>query len=363
MRNPRRGAVGAGALLLFTLLALALAPAARAAVPGSADRSPPEIVRLDDGSTRYDLHEHGDYLYRMPSRWDWIAKPIPDVGTWFKETFRRENTWPILGVTALTLVLMRYDQELIDAVQRGGDKIGIPPNVDNTRTVLSIGKAQLRLPSDVGSVIYFFGDGWTHLSAGAAFLGWGLSHDDPRAVQTGSQVFEAVLSAGGLTQVIKHLTGHEDPVRATKPGGRWRLLPNQRDYFKNVSSYDAFPSGHLATAMATVTVIAENYPEVGYVRPVGYTMMTMLALQMMNNGVHWASDYPVALAIGYGLGHIAVRQGRKETPAPDPNAPHDPNAPGAPAQAETSLLSRLSPTVMADDAGELMPGVRYGFAR
>lgn len=31
----------------------------------------------------------------------------------------------------------------------------------------------------------------------------------------------------------------------------------------------------------------------------------------MNNGVHWASDYPLGLALGYGLGKVAVSHGRK----------------------------------------------------
>jgi hypothetical protein len=263
--TARTAALRISALLGALVAALASAPTSTAF--GAAGPDPGGdahadagtiILRLDDVTTRYNLREHGDYLYRMPSRWDWIARPIPDMGIYFRETFRLRNTGYILGVAAATLVLLHFDQNLVDAVQRGGDKIGIPPNTDNTRTVASVGLAQLRLPSDVGSVIYFFGDGWTHLSTGAAFLGWGLAHDDNRAVQTGSEVFEAVLSSGGLTQLLKHVTGHEDPIKASKPGGRWRFFPNQVDYFKNVSTYDAFPSGHLATAMATVPVVAEN---------------------------------------------------------------------------------------------------------
>jgi len=342
-------------LALAVLLALAHATPGACAADADAARGA-VVLRLDGKVTRYDLGERGAYDYRMPSRWDWILKPIPDMGSYFKETFRAKNTYAILGVTAATLMLMRYDQDLIDAVQRGGDKIGITPNEDNTRTVFSIGKAQLRLPSDVGSVLYFLGDGWTHLGTGAAILGWGLAHDDNRAVQTGSQVFEAVLASGGVTQVIKHITGHEDPYKATKPGGRWRLFPNQRDYFKNVSSYDAFPSGHLATAMATVTVVAENYPEKTYVRPVGYTLMTLLGLQMMNNGVHWASDYPVALALGWGFGQIAVRQGREAVAAEKPAAPGDPVP-------DLTIRSRIHPALMAGDGGELLAGVRYRFRR
>jgi len=79
----------------------------------------------------------------------------------------------------------------------------------------------------------------------------------------------------------------------------------------------AFPSGHLATAMMTVTVLSENYPEYTLIRPIGYGLMTLLGFQMVNNGVHWASDYPLALAIGYGLGKVAVSHGRRIVPASD----------------------------------------------
>lgn len=360
------------ALALAVLLALAPAAPGRAAEPGAPDapatdtpaaaapeaaaaQAPqvPVIVRLDDEVTRYDLGDHGDYLYRMPSRWDWLLRPIPDMGTYAKETFRLKNTGYILAVVLSTAVLLHFDQDLVDAVQRGGDKIGIPPEEDDTKTVAHIGLAQLRLPSDAGSIIYFFGDGWTHLGSGAIFLGWGLAHDDNRAVQTGSQVFEAVLASGGVTQILKHITGREDPIQATKSGGRWDFFPDQRAYFKRVSKYDAFPSGHLATAMATVTVIAENYPEKCYIRPIGYTMMTLLSLQMMNNGVHWASDYPLGLALGYGFARIAVRQGRVAAPAERPSG----------GDAQPSLGSRLSPTVMTADGGEPVVGVRIAFRR
>jgi len=347
---------------VFLAMVMALALALGSAAVGFAADAPDDgaeettravIVRLDDTTTRYDLGEHGDYLYRMPSRWDWLLRPIPDMGIYAKETFRLKNTGYILGVVAATAILLHFDQDLVDAVQRGGDKIGIPPEEDDTKTVAHIGLAQLRLPSDAGSIIYFFGDGWTHLGTGAIFLGWGLAHDDNRAVQTGSQVFEAVLASGGVTQIIKHITGHEDPIQATKSGGRWDFFPNQRDYFKRVSKYDAFPSGHLATAMATVTVVADNYPEKGYVRPIGYTMMTLLGLQMMNNGVHWASDYPLGLALGYGLGKIAVRRGREPAPTDGPGGD----------DAEQPLSSRLTPTVLTADGGDLAVGVRYAFRR
>jgi hypothetical protein len=89
----------------------------------------------------------------------------------------------------------------------------------------------------------------------------------------------------------------------------WRLLPDQADYLNHVSKYDAFPSGHLATAMMCVTVIAGNYPEHKYIKPLGYSLMTVVGFQMLNNGVHWASDYPLGLAIGYSFGKIIQARG------------------------------------------------------
>ena len=39
--------------------------------------------------------------------------------------------------------------------------------------------------------------------------------------------------------------------------------------------------------------------------------MSLLGFQMMNNGVHWISDYPLSIAMGYYLGKIAVDNGRQ----------------------------------------------------
>ena len=67
----------------------------------------------------------------------------------------------------------------------------------------------------------------------------------------------------------------------------------------------------MAVSMATVTVIAENYSEIKWIRPIGYTAMALLGFQMMNNGVHWVSDHPLSIAMGYYLGKIAVDNGRQ----------------------------------------------------
>lgn len=112
---------------------------------------------------------------------------------------------------------------------------------------------------------------------------------------------EGLILTGFTTQFMKWSMGREMRKMAGENStGRWH--PFARDYISKRQRYDAFPSGHLATGMMALTVISENYPEKKYVKPLGYSLLALLSFQMINNGVHWASDYPMGLAIGYGIG-------------------------------------------------------------
>ena len=150
------------------------------------------------------------------------------------------------------------------------------------------------------------GDGRTQFGVGGAFAAYGLIFNDQRALRTGSQVVEVVLASGAVIQVLKHLTGRESPFVRTSPTGIWKLFPNQIDYHKRVPEFDAFPSGHICTSLATVIVIAENYPDVKWIRPVGYLFTSLVGIGMANNGIHWYSDYPLGLLIGYTFGMIVA---------------------------------------------------------
>jgi hypothetical protein len=150
------------------------------------------------------------------------------------------------------------------------------------------------------------GDGKTQFGLAAAFGVYGFAAKDGRALRTASQTVEVILACGTVVQVLKHLTGRESPFVSTEPRGKWQLLPNQIENAKHVPRYDAYPSGHVATALATVTVVAENYSEVGWIRPVGYTLVGLLAVAMGNTGIHWYSDYPLGLALGYSFGMVVA---------------------------------------------------------
>jgi hypothetical protein len=46
-------------------------------------------------------------------------------------------------------------------------------------------------------------------------------------------------------------------------------------------------------------ILAENYPEYKWIRPIGYSFAGILMFEMMATKVHWAGDYPLALFLGY----------------------------------------------------------------
>lgn len=130
-------------------------------------------------------------------------------------------------------------------------------------------------------------------------------------MRTGTQILTALLSASVPTQLIKRATGREDPYRKSQRRGRWR--PFDKNYDKDISAHDAVPSGHFMAATATFTVIDTNYPEYrNIIRPVGFTLLTILGFQMANIGVHWVSDYPLGAAIGYVVGKAAAGKKDKE---------------------------------------------------
>ena len=228
--------------------------------------------------------------FDTPLTWHAMVTNVP--GDWVKyyhSTFRNENIAEYAGIAVMTGVLIATD----DATWQKSERL-----TKNSATIQS-----------TSNFFAEFGDGAAQMSLAAAFAAYGLVANDNRALRTASQTVQALLAGGMVVQVIKHVTGRESPFVATSPTGIWRFFPNQIDYHKKVPHYDAFPSGHICTSMSTVVVIAENYPEFTWIRPVGYTLVGLVGISMVNIGIHWYSDYPLGLAIGYTFGMIAAHPG------------------------------------------------------
>tara|TARA_B110000014_G_C20098760_1_gene576351 strand:+ start:908 stop:1921 length:1014 start_codon:yes stop_codon:yes gene_type:complete len=265
------------------------------------------------------------YIYKKPKPFTFLTSLPNDLKEYSQIVFDKSYLKEFTGLALVTGALIYFDEDLIKKSRFMHDDLGIS-YVDKMQVLAEPFNQPIRVPSDLGSMLYFIGDGWTHLGVSISFYTVGKIKNDNRALQTSSQILQGMFSAGFVTQVLKHITGRVSPFKSidfesysseefyngnTDVHDRWEFFPNQITYHKYVSSYDAYPSGHLAVFMSTLTIISENYSEYKFIKPVGYTLMTLLGLQMMNNGVHWASDYPLSIAMGYYLGKIAVNNGRQ----------------------------------------------------
>jgi hypothetical protein len=244
---------------------------------------------------------------------DTVTEIPGSAKTFLKKSFSKESlpAWGIiLGSTALTY---HYDEEILRGSQKLGRQWHIG-NDDHTKTVFSLaGYPILRLPSDLGSTMYFFGDGWLHSWIAGGFLGVGHFSNNTKAFNTGIMLVHGMMVSTIFNQILKRSFGRETPVAKTKERGAWRPFPSFKEYGKRTASYDAMPSGHVMTLTHTMVVLGEQYPESGaYIYSVGGVMLAALSYQMINNGVHWASDYPLGIAMGYVFGKISSRLGKAE---------------------------------------------------
>jgi membrane-associated phospholipid phosphatase len=215
-----------------------------------------------------------DMLTNLPSDWrDWAVRNF----TWDK--------WPVYtAVTASTAAMIVYDNELWVPFKK----------LYETNS----------FAHDASDVFVSMGDGKFQFGLAAAFAGYGVIAGDRKALRTASQTVEVILACGAVVQLLKHVTGRESPIVTTTPTGVWKFFPSQIEYHKHVPHYDAFPSGHLATATATLTVISNNYPDVRWIKPVGYVCLAGIATGLAATSIHWWSDFPLALALGYSFGTL-----------------------------------------------------------
>jgi hypothetical protein len=220
-------------------------------------------------------------------KWYDMFKNIP--GNWVKyynKTFTKEMTPAIIGMTVLTGALIVSDEDSWKMSRRW---------YEGSKAVVK-----------ASDIFVFMGDGLFQFGLSAAFAAYGFTFSDPKALRTASQITEVILTAGGVIQVMKHLTGRESPIVRTVEGGRWDFFPNQIEYHKHVPHYDAFPSGHICTATATLVVIMENYPDVKWIKPLGYTLLGCISTGLITTSIHWWSDIPLGIAIGWSFGKIVA---------------------------------------------------------
>jgi membrane-associated phospholipid phosphatase len=220
-------------------------------------------------------------------KWYDMFKNLPeDWVRYSKQTFTKDMIPAIVGMTVLTTAMCITDE-----------------TTWRTTRGWYIGSKAVRKASDI---FEYMGDGVFQFSLAAAFGTYGVVFKNDKALRTASQTVEVILAAGGVVQLLKHITGRESPIVETQKGGRWDLFPNQKEYAKHVPHYDAFPSGHICTATSTLVVIMENYPDATWLKPVGYTVLGLISTSLVTTSIHWWSDVPLGIAIGYAFGKICA---------------------------------------------------------
>lgn len=237
---------------------------------GNAPTAQPPAAPLDDNY----LPGPVDFITNLPG--DWVE--------WGEGSIRVSNVPVVAGLGIGTAGLVQIDEEGYRVMRKEYER-----------------SRDFRRSCDVA---VFIGDGKFQLGVAALFGVFGFVADDHRAIRTASQMMEVIIACGGVVQLVKHLTGRQRPSDATSPTGHWSILPDPVEYHRHVPRYDAFPSGHMSTATAALTVIMENYPEASWLPWIGYPALGALGIGLVSSGMHWWSDFPLAIALGYSFGHL-----------------------------------------------------------
>src|SRR6187402_2550789 len=262
---------------------------------------PQDSSKVSKDFQEYKLENNKNYLYRKPHLFDFVTSLPKDLVGTIKDCGKKENLIALGCASIATVILLPYDQQALNGSRRFGEKIGLHENVSESK----IGDIIIMVPSDVTTTIYLTGSKMTPLVIGIGFATYGLINNDYRSLHTASGLVESVIITGVFSQTFKRISGRQEPHKAIEtgdPGGKWTPFPGADDYEDDPTSYSSFSSGHVMTATAALYVITENYPEYKWIKPAGFTVIAILGFQMAQSNLHWYSDYPLSLVMGYIIG-------------------------------------------------------------
>lgn len=250
-----------------------------------------------------------------PKVFDFLTNVPRDLLQIPKLSFSKKNLKGLSIVVGSSLVLIVIDQPIFDGVRNFSDNINLSPHEKNKDIwTINIGHKEtvlLKVPKNLNTFFYNLGQGFTTVLIASGFFIQGKISKNVSSLQTASDLVESFITLGVATQTLKYISGRQNPSDATRRGGRWQPFPSLSSFQNSKSNYDAFPSGHIATLMATVTILSNNYPQKKWIRPIGYTIVALSGFAMINNGVHWAGDYPLAVGLGYLTGYIITERHKR----------------------------------------------------
>ena len=251
----------------------------------------------------------------LPSIRDYAHDLPGDFGSFYRNMAGYD--WTVYAaVVGTTLLVHPHDQHMVNSTRGYALEHHYMGHDDPYGHLVAFHLMGKRLdfpyPLDLTAFFWYLGDGMFSLELMGAFGAYGYYHSDARSVDTALQMGESLVITAATVMPIKIMTGRESPQKATASGGKWHGYPGLLNYINHQARYYAYPSGHTATLVSAVTVIAENYPEQRWIAPVGGAATGMLMVALMNVGSHWPSDFPLAILIGYTAGHTVASKHRAQ---------------------------------------------------
>ncbi len=152
---------------------------------------------------------------------------------------------------------------------------------------------------------------------------YGLFTKNKKLFQTSLLASQAAITSGVWVRVVKYCTSRERPSASYTSaygkghrGGYWygffkQYDPSITSIGRDVSYFDAFPSGHTSTAFAIATVFAMQYSDTKAVGIVAYSLAGLVGISRMVEHTHWASDVLVGGMAGYLCAKQVVHHHRK----------------------------------------------------
>lgn len=251
-------------------------------------------------------------IYAKPQKFGFITHVPSDLWQTTKAPFQKGSLKGLGLVLGTSALLYWQDERIYGNTLQFSKYIGLNEAAIFDSPVKIAGQRIIKIPQNLNTTLYQLGEGGTTMYIAAGLFIYGKIQSDNRSLQTASDLTESFITMGVATQILKRITGRQTPSYSTKERGEWNFFPSNHDFNNNKPNFDSYPSGHLSTMMATVTVLAKNYPEKKWIKPVGYSLIGLTEFAMVNNGSHWASDYPLAIALGYISGRIITGRHQKK---------------------------------------------------
>ncbi len=115
-------------------------------------------------------------------------------------------------------------------------------------------------------------------------------------VKEGVRIVIAVVSAWGLSYLIKHL------VQAPRP---YLRFPDEVTKLFDYGGFDSFPSGHATLFMALGVMISLHHKRVGYLF---IFLAILISLARVSSGIHFPIDIFAGWIIGGGVSYFVYKK-------------------------------------------------------